>query len=178
MLLGLGFATLAAVAAVTACLTDPPPDLPLQSQSPTIEHPALRPPEGTITSLPTRFVVPIQIADPSLPCLWSVYDEYTTYFPCKTCDTTWFDAGVVTIDFSLAGQSFDTTRCDTLRFTVGSSFSAADQQCHSGNDVATWDYRPANGSCVTYDAGALEDGAFPEASTDALPIVPDSAGDP
>jgi hypothetical protein len=176
VLLGFGTATLAAIAALSACLTDPPPDLPLQSEPPTIVHESLKPAEGLITSSPIpEFVVPIRIPDPTASCQFSFFDEYDQYFQCQPCDTTSFDAGVVSIAFTL-GVRFDPTVCHTLKFTVASSFSPADPQCRSGSDVAIWTYQPE--SCLTYDAGALADGAFPEASTDALPIVPDSGDEP
>jgi hypothetical protein len=122
-------------------------------------------------------VVPIRIADPAATCQFSVFDEYDQYFQCQTCDPASFDAGVVTVNFGL-GARFDPTECHTIKFTVATSFSPADPQCRSGSDVAIWEYRPAFASCVTYDAGALGDGAFPDASTDALPIVPDSGDEP
>ncbi len=79
------------------------------------------------------------------------------------------------IAFTL-GAGFDPTLCHTIKFTVASSFSPADPTCKSGSDVAIWTYVPQ--SCVTYDAGALGDGAFPEASNDAPFIVPDSGDEP
>jgi hypothetical protein len=167
-----------ATGAVSACLTDPPPDLPLQSEPPIIIQQSLQPPAGLITSNPTAgFVVPVQIADPAATCQFSVFDESDQFFGCHTCDPASFDAGVVTVNFGL-GALFDPTECHTITFTVASSFSAADPQCRSGSDVAIWEYRPPSGSCVTYDAAALGDGAFPEAGTDALPIVPDSGDEP
>lgn len=175
MLLGFGSAIFAALVALSACLTDPPPDLPLQSEPPIIQQASLLPSGGLITSLPSEFVVPIQIADPSAPCQWSVFDEADEYFPCQQCDTTGFAAGVAQIHFAL-GADFDPTLCHTIKFTIASSFSPNDPTCRSGSDVAIWTYVPP--SCVTYDAGALGDGAFPEASNDALPIVPDSGDEP
>jgi hypothetical protein len=180
VLLGLVAATLVATVGMTACLTDPPPDLPLQSQAPSIVQTATQPAEGVITSLPPNglFVVPIGLADPTENCQFSVFDQYNDYFACRPCDTASFDAGTVTVEFTLGTAQFDPTLCHTLKFTVGSSFSPADTQCRSGSDIAIWDYRPPNASCVTYDAAALGDGSFPEAADDALPLVPDSWDEP
>jgi hypothetical protein len=179
-MLGLVAGAAMATVAMTACLTDPPPDLPLDSQPPTIVHDQLQPQEGLpITSFPTTglgFVVPISITDPALSCKFSVFDEYQPYLPCVPCDA---DGGIELIDFTLQAAQFDPTECHTIKFTVGSSFSPADTQCQSGSDTAIWEYRPNYASCVTYDAGTLGDGAFPEASSDdALPIVPDSGDEP
>lgn len=162
--------------AMVACLTDPPPDLVVTSTPPTIIHVAVQPPEGLITTLTasSTFTVPISTGDPT-QCFYSVYDEYTTYRSCVPCPTSTFDGRTVEVDFGV-GSAFDTSICHTLRFTVGSSFAVPDQFCHSGSDVATWRYVPS--SCTRYDAGSLDDGAFPEASTDGLPIVPDAGASP
>ena len=177
--LGFGTATFTALAALTACLTDPPPDLPLQTESPTILQETLQPAAGVITSNPPDgFVVPIQVADPTATCYFSVFDETNTpYITCSQCDMA-SSASVVTIKFGLTAPLFDPTECHTIKFTVASSFSPNDRQCHSGTDIAIWYYRPDFGSCVAYDAAALGDGSFPDASTDGLPLVPDSGGDP
>jgi hypothetical protein len=170
-------ATAAAIGATSACLTDPPPDLPLPSQPPTIVHVSLQPPEGPITSLP-EFQVPIRVADPTESCQYSVWDEYTPFdfIACRPCDPSTFDGGVVTIQFTLNTATFNPTWCHTIYFAVASAFP--DSQCRDGNDVATWVYEPPSSTCTSYDAGGL-DGAFPEAAaTDALPVVPDSGDEP
>jgi hypothetical protein len=51
-----------------------------------------------------------------------------------------------------------------------------------GGDIATWLWDPAGTvpcDLVVYDAGALQDGAFPpaDAGADALPVVPESGAD-
>ena len=72
------------------------------------------------------------------------------------------------------GPDFDPAECHYIVFTVGSTF-ADPQQCHyGGSDTTAWYYRPAFASCVSYDAGTLDDGAFPEAGADGLFVVPES----
>lgn len=162
------------IAVTSACLTDPPPDLPLGSQPPTILREQMQPPEGTITSLPTDgFFVAVQLADPTDTCWYSVYDEYQTYV-CRPCPTA-SSAGIVPVNFFLTGL-FDPDACHRISFAVASSFPNA--ACTIGSsDVVDWEYDPP--SCLAYDAGAVADGAFPaEAATDALPLVPDSGDEP
>lgn len=176
-------ATLVALSALAACLTDPPPDLPLDSQPPTIDHSAIFPPDPLITALPPNgFEVTVNLPDPTQLCQWSVYDQDPVdtgngdYITCRQCDTTAIQNGKITLTFSLTEGEFDPSECHYIVFTVGGTF--ADQQCHSGgSDTTAWDYRPAFASCVSYDAGTLGDGAFPEAGADGLPITPDDAGD-
>ncbi len=162
------------VAALAACLTDPPPDLPIDTEPPTIKLASVEPPVGLLTSYPPAgFSVPVAISEPAAGCEFSVFDEYDIpYFTCSPC-TTSLTEGVVSITFGL-GAAFDPTLCHTLTFTVASSFSPGDTQCRSGSETIIWEYRPDSASCVSYDAGSLGDGAFPDASTDGLPFVPDS----
>ena len=162
------------MAALAACLTDPPPDLPLDTEPPIIQQASVKPPVGLLTSYPTTgFEVPVQLSDPNAGCVFSVFDEYNfPYLTCRACGTP-VGENVVFVDFGL-GASFDPTRCHTLRFTVASSFSPNDNECQSGSETIIWEYRPDSASCDSYDAGSLGDGAFPDASTDGLPFVPDS----
>jgi hypothetical protein len=180
MLLGFSLASLAAVAAMGACLTDPPPDLPLDTAPPEIDDNAIDPAEGTITSLPPGgFTMAVAVADPTQLCQWSVYDKDTNqqYVPCTPCDTESIHDGTVPVHFDVTGGAFDPTVCHNIVFTVGGTF--ADTQCRfGGSDVATWFYAPPGGSCVSYDASALGDGAFPDAASDALPLIGDSGGHP
>jgi len=171
-LLAAACAIAAAIGATSACLTDPPPDLPLVQQPPAIDHNAILPPEGTITALPTGdFTLSISVADPTQPCQWSVYDSDSNLQPyeCKACPTV-VASGEVQVNFSISGATFNPTLCHHIVFVVGSTF--ADPQCRSGgSDVVNWYYEPANASCVSYDASALGDGAFADAGSDALPVT-------
>ncbi len=165
-------ATVAAIGATSACLTDPPPDLPLVEQPPAIDHNAIIPADGTITGLPPDgFTLVISVPDPTQACQWSVYDSDSNqqYIPCTACGAESSKDGKVPVNFTVSGAVFDPTICHHIVFVVGGTF--ADPQCrYGGSDVAHWDYQPPNASCVSYDASALGDGAFPEAGSDALPV--------
>ena len=51
----------------------------------------------------------------------------------------------------------------------------------ASGDLVTWFYNAGGGpnGCPVYDAGSVQDGAFPpaEAGADALPIIPESGTD-
>jgi hypothetical protein len=153
-------------------LTDPPPDLQLGSAPPSIDHPAVQPPEEPpLPSLPNEFVVPLEISDPTQPCFFSVFANGLNVPPylCVPCDQS-------IIHFSLGNP--DPTQCDTIEFTVGSSPSRpGDPECTSENDVALWYYEPPSASCNSYDASDLGDGGFPDVQADGLPFVPESGVD-
>ncbi len=182
MRVSLGLAVVAAAIAVTsACLTDPPPDLPATTEPPTIDHEQVQPPEGTtLTSLPASgFEVTIQLADPSAGCLYSVFDAANPsaypYLSCQPCGSV-TAAGTVTVDFNVGSAQFDPALCHRIEFVVASSFPDS-HTCHLGTDVVIWNYAPP--SCTTYDAGAAADGGFPaDAAPDVLPVVPDSGDEP
>jgi hypothetical protein len=180
---GLSVAILGSVVATAACLTDPPPDLQLGLQPPTILHASggLQPPEGLVMTLPTLpspyFTVPVEIEDPSQGCFYSVFVDGVAVDACQLCPLP-VSSGVATIDFDPLQLSpgFDITTDHIIKFTVGSSPSRqGDPHCLAEDDTVIWDYEPN----VLYDAGALEDGAFPEAgSSDALLLIPESGTDP
>ncbi len=164
--------------ATSACLTDPPPDLPLVEQPPAIDHSSVYPPEGIpLTSLPAEFELWVSLADPTQACQWSVYDgdsnEPILTPSCTPCSSGTIKDGKILITFDVSGARFNPTLCHHIVFTV-----FGDPQCRSGgSDAASWYFQPQNASCVSYDAASLGDGAFPEAGADALPVVPDSGGD-
>lgn len=174
-LLAAACAIAVAIGATSACLTDPPPDLPLDTRPPAIDHNAVTPPEGTpITGLPPDFELWVSVADPTQACQWSVYDSDSNQaiLPCTPCSSGTMKNGKILITFDVSGAVFNPALCHHIVFTVGGAF--ADQQCRSGgSDVASWYYQPPNASCVSYDAAALGDGAFPEGGADALPVVPE-----
>ncbi len=149
--------------AIVACLTDPPPDLIIPSQPPTIDHSGLVPPEGLITELPAslQFEVPIFIPELSAPCSYRVYLDGVLNEQ-ENCDVSGLDAGIALNSFLLP-ETLDPLICHKIAFLLGA-------------DSATWTYVPQ--TCVTYDAGALQDGAFPEASLDALALAPESGINP
>jgi hypothetical protein len=79
----------------------------------------------------------------------------------------------------------DPSLAHRIDFLVGHSFSV--QAPHTwdsvGGDIVTWTYNPGGSASgfPLYDAGALQDGAFPpaDAPSDGVLITPESgAGDP
>ena len=144
---------------LSACLTDPPPDLPLYSQAPTILIDAVVPPEGPIVDLPPglEFVVPVIVEDPSAACAFDVYLD-GALIQESSCDANDFDAGIAAQHFLLP-ETVDPLTCHRIVFSLGT-------------DLANWTYVPP--TCVVYDAGTLQSGAFPDAATDGLLLVPDA----
>jgi hypothetical protein len=180
-----GACLIAAVAVTSACLTDPPPDLTSpSSQGPVIVDDALRPPaDGTLTQWPAdnEFLVPVRNVDPS-NCQYSVTfsGEQNGIF-CQQC-AGFLDAGVLLIPLNLT-DPFDPTLCnESVTFYVATHFIRAQggggpQSCtaydNGQGDSARWRYSPP--PCMAYDAGAVQDGAFPrDGASDGLPAVPDS----
>jgi hypothetical protein len=146
----------AAGLAASACLTNPPPDLTTPSDlGPVIVHTSLIPAEGTITQWPPddEFVVPVRNVDPTA-CQFTM-----SLLPeaCLTCAGA-VDAGVLLIPMHVTPESLECGQ--KIRFDVGSHFldRPVCTQYDKG-DTAEWTYSPP--SCAVYDAGAVQDGAFP-----------------
>jgi hypothetical protein len=186
----------AAIAAVTstACITAPPPDLPQPpAHRPTILHESVVPPPDQILAvLPTEFVIPVQLDDPNQSFEWEIFVDYdplqapNPYYTLQvqpTPDTV--DGGIITVDAPPPTDSqADPSRCHRIDFLVAHAFDPATPHTWDsiGGDIVTWIYNPGGGpgGCPVYDAGSLQDGAFPpaDAPSDGLPIVPESGGDP
>jgi hypothetical protein len=198
--LGLAFAAAAGTCLVgavvgvsTACLTEPPPELPQQPLiRPTIRRDAVNPPPDQILGqLPTEFVVPIELDSPDEPFQWDVFVDFDpvsspnpVLYPTTVLPTAaTVDGGVVLQDFNLTAANLDPSFCHRIEFLVAHAFNAASAHTWDsvGGDLVSWVYNPGSNQagCPVYDAGSLEDGAFPpaDAPIDALPVVPDSAGD-
>jgi hypothetical protein len=177
----------------TACITAPPPDLPTPpAHRPTILHESVvPPPDQILAQLPAEFVVPIELEDPNQSFEWEVFVDYdpvqapnpSIFTPVlPTPDTV--DGGIYTVDFPppIVPQLPDPGRCHRIDFLVAHHFNAASQHTWDsvGGDIVTWLYNPGGspGGCPVYDAGNLQDGAFPvvDAPPDTLPIVPDTGG--
>jgi hypothetical protein len=182
----------------TACITAPPPELPAEIEHrPTIVHESLVPSAGILAQLPTGgFVVPILLEDPNESFQWDVFVDYN---PCAQsgCPAPspeppgvhsvsptpgTLDGGVVNVSFTLPAD-VDPAQCHTIAFYVAHGFSPTSPVTFDaiGGDTATWIYWPEGVQCtlIVYDAGALQDGAFPpaDAAPDALPVVPESGTD-
>jgi hypothetical protein len=156
-----GLVAVGLVASLVACLTDPPPDLVLPAQPPSIVHDAIQPPEGLITELPAfdQYIVPIQIPNPSAACQYELYVD-KALVQATSCQETAIANGIAT-QVVTPPQELDPTTCHVITFQLGT-------------DSATWRYVPA--SCEVYDAGPFQGGAFPDAAADGLPVVVGESG--
>jgi hypothetical protein len=201
----LGFAALSCsvfaigVASSTGCFVTPPPELSQPAlTAPRILDDAVYPPLGEIlATLPTQFIVPVEIDSADESFVWEVYVDYD---PCaggsclgsqapqvgptqQTASPATADGGVTIANFPPPSQ-LDPTTCHRIDFLVAVAFDPGSQHTWDsrGGDIVTWFYNAGGGTngCPEYDAGALEDGASTqrEAGTDALEVVPTSdAGD-
>jgi hypothetical protein len=93
------------------------------------------------------------------------------------------DGGVLLIEFNVT-PDLDPSRCHKIEFFVAHAFETGLPRTFDpiGGDFATWTWDPAGTvpcDLIVYDAGALQDGAFPpaDAGADALPVVPESGTD-
>ena len=185
----------------TACITAPPPPLPTELEHrPTIWRQSVVPSTGLFSQFPTGgFIVPIELEDPNESFQWDVFVDYNacTNPPDCTMFTSpvtppgiqtvtptpgTLDGGVVLVGFD-SPPGLDLTQCHNIDFEVAHQFQPG--LPHSpdpiGGDGFTWFYQPAGVTCssVVYDAGPLQDGAFPPAAAgaEALPVVPESGTD-
>ncbi|HEY1691179.1 MAG TPA: hypothetical protein VGG39_03405 [Polyangiaceae bacterium] len=202
----LGFAAVAcaAVAAAlvgsTACLSAPPPDLPVPAlQRPIILRGAVQPPAGPILgSFPQEFVVPVLLQSPDEPFQYDAFVDFaqcvgfscgsgtTPYIPPTTVTPTpgTLDGGVYLAHFD-PPAGVDPSSCHTIEFDVAHAFDTNLPHTPDsiGGDSVSWIYSPTGNltGCTLYDAGSLQDGAFPpsDAASDGLPVTPqDGGGDP
>jgi hypothetical protein len=184
-----------ALAATTACLTAPPPDLPQPPlHRPTILHESVKPPPDEIlTALPVEFLVPIVLEDANETYEWDVFVDFDPGAPTPSAPVrfptqetpTGLDGGVVLQPFSLsANDGLDPSSCHRIEFLVAHGFNTGTPHTWDsiGGDIVSWLYNPGGSpaGCPVYDAGSLQDGAFPPADggTDGLPLVPESGTDP
>jgi hypothetical protein len=172
--LAAGICLAGAIAVTSACLTDPPPDLPSGSnQGPEIITDALVPPgEFTVWPGDGTFKVFVRNVDPN-KCLYSVTMDGVLKVPCQRCGQV-VSNGVVEIDlFGL--PILDPLTCSqpiTVYVATGFIGSQCTAYDDGQGDTATWLYSPL--TCLVYDAGSVQNGAFPEGSPDGLLVVPES----
>jgi hypothetical protein len=182
----------------SGCITAPPPEIPqLPLQRPTILHDAVVPPTNQILAqLPTEFVVPVQLDDPDESFEWDVFVDYNPCADPTSCQPTaptiypqlvqptpgTLDGGVSLVSFA-SFTDLDDTLCHRIDFLVAHQFDPGSAHTWDsvGGDIVTWFYNPGGGpnGCPIYDAGALQDGAFPppDAAPDGLPVTPESGAD-
>lgn len=176
----------ASIAAGVACLTSPPPDLPAsQACRPTILHESVVPPADRILEdwPQAGFVVPVQLCDPVTPGQF-YFDVFVDYNPADGRTTTpaffgvTIGAGVIKVPVQI--DQPDSLRCHRVEFIAAHGFNERSQHTPDsiGGDSVAWLYNAGGGpaGCPSYDAGSLQDGAFPDAPSDVL-VVPDSGAE-
>jgi len=182
---------LGAIAATVACITAPPPDLPIVPlHRPTILHDNVTPPtDEVLTVWPQQWLVPVEVDDPSDTFWFDVFvdpdvNPDPAFGPVQQQPSpTAMDGGLTVVRFGPLSQP-DPSFCHRVKFEVAHSFSQTSPPIPDsiGGDSVVWFYNPGGGlgGCPEYDAGALQDGAFPpgDAPIDGLPVVPDAGGDP
>lgn len=185
----------ATVLTSTACVTAPPPQLPeVAGHRPTILHDAVQPPTTVILgALPSEFVVPVELDDPSETFEWDFFVDYNPCANPASCQETQpvqgvhtvtptpgtLDGGVVIVAFT-PPTDLTTSQCHRIDFLVAHTFDP--RSAHTwdsvGGDIVTWFYNPGDVPCdlFVYDAGSVQDGAFPpaDAGSEGLPVVPES----
>jgi hypothetical protein len=170
-------------AAVVACITAPPPVLPtVPPHRPTILHSSVVPPPDQILSVwPAEFDVPVELDDSTQPFQWSVfvdYDPLTAPQPIPLDNAPVPpppDGGPTIVSFHL--DEPDPAFCHRIDFVVASAFTKGSRRTPNdvGGDLVSWLYNAGGGpnGCPVYDAGPVQDGAFPpDAPADGLPVTP------
>jgi hypothetical protein len=176
----------AAVAAVTACITVPPPDLPDPPLlSPHIQRESVVPAMGDLFAWPrdNTFIVPVEMDNPTETFLYRVFVDYDDV-PAGTQlhkQPVWSgggpnapDGGVSLVTFPLDAPA--TPTCPhVIDFVVAHNFSPGSDRVwdNVGGEIGTWTYYPNGEPCSDYDSG---DGSFPEASFEGLPVPPETGG--
>ena len=191
-LAAVGSASLLGITALaSACITTPPPDLPTVPQPPpSILHASVVPPADEIlTTWPAMFYVPVEVYDPSVPFSWEPFVDFDpttgsggSTIPHIVPAPVLVDAGVYVVSFGLDPP--DAASCHTVELEVASGFdtefgSASHTPNSLGGDSITWFYNPGGGpnGCPTYDAGDVQDGAFP-GSSEGLGVTPAPGAEP
>jgi hypothetical protein len=177
-------ALIAGASAVAACITAPPPDLPVPSPvRPTVLN--SDPPGGTLLQWPQgdTFVVFVEMDNPTETFVWHVFVDYYASYPVTSVNPGFQqsgsgpdapDSGVTRVTFD--AQAPLTVTCPhRIDFVVAHQFATNSDRVPDkvGGDSVTWWYWPKGSPCADYDAG---DGVFPEASFDGLPIPPEAGG--
>ncbi len=175
----LGLACGVVVAAVTSSciIAETPAELPkLPAFRPTILHGSVAPPASRIlVTFPDKFVIPVELVDPSLPFQWRLFVDYNPLTGDGIVDTgtSFFERGATTGGIrvvEVAVPTPDTSRCHVIEFIVANGFRGdiEGRQAHTpdstGGDSVVWFYVPGGDSrvCSAPDAG----GAPPDAAAD------------
>ena len=165
LLCGLSFARV-----LTGCIiADTPDDLPrLPLFRPTILHGSVVPPDNQVLrSFPDKFVVPVELVNPTLTFQWHAFIDYdpatgagVSDFGTSSFDPSSADGGVRTLEISLQSPP-DLSRCHVIEILVANGFRGdfEGRSAHTpdaiGGDSVSWFFAPGGDvqRCPTFDAG-------------------------
>jgi len=158
--------------AVTSCIiAEPGTDPPRATITrPHIVSTSLVPPLGAVLGQwPSKFVVPVELSDPTLPfgyVLFIDYDPSTGFANIPACNVNTFEAatlsnGSLRVQEISAGPPPDPDRCHVIEVLVALSIecnqdaNAAHSPPEPGGDSVTWIYSPTGtvAGCPTLDTG-------------------------
>lgn len=160
------------VRALTGCIiADTPDDLPkLPVFRPTILHGSVVPPQNQVLrSFPDKFVVPVELVDPSATFQWRAFIDYDPAtgtdpvdYGTSSPDPASADGGIRPLEISLQSPS-DLARCHVIEILVALTFRDGNipqgRPSHTpdatGGDSASWFFAPGGDvqRCPTFDAG-------------------------
>jgi hypothetical protein len=175
-ILGAALGALALARVITGCIiADAPVDLPkLPVFRPTILHGSVVPPDNQILrSFPDKFVVPVELVDPTVTFQWHAFIDYDPVtgegiadFGKSSFDPGSADGGLRTLEISLQSPS-DLSRCHVIEILVANAFRGdfegrpAHTPDSTGGDSVSWFFAPGGDlqRCPTFDAGPDDAGA-------------------
>lgn len=163
--------TIVVVAAQDACvIAEPSVELPrLPESRPTILHASVVPTQSAVlATFPSRFIVPVELADPTLTFSYAAFIDYNTHtgeglvLPAQQSRFEASNAGggrvrILTIPIP---EPLELDRCLKIEVIVALRLNETDpKNTHTplppGGDIATWYYNPNGdlGGCPSLDAG-------------------------
>jgi hypothetical protein len=175
-LVGALVGTLSLARALAGCIiADTPEDLPkLPVFRPTILHGSVVPPDNQVLrSFPDKFVVPVELVDPTVTFQWRAFIDYDPVTGegiwdkgTSSFDPASADGGVRTLEISLMAPA-DSSRCHVIEILVALGFRGEfeGRQAHTpdavGGDSVSWFFAPSGDlqRCPTFDAGPDTDAA-------------------
>jgi hypothetical protein len=169
---GTAVVPLAALAALSCVLADPPPELPvLPPQAPQINAEAAVPPVGCVASWPSdsNFIVPVSILNSGQGLSYVVLEDYLT--PSSTPAVSYQtksanDSGSFLLTLFLRQALYADAGCHTFTLFVGDGTWVPENATGTGGAgincgpplCASIEWAtPACGGCPVFDAGALPD---------------------
>ena len=189
LLVGTAASLAGAIGADSGCVTVPPSDVPTPAQHrPVILRASVvPPPDEVLTQWPAdnTFLVPVELSAPEL-FYFNVFIDFDPYsnsgpalFGAVAPGTAVSDAGIPIASFVLKPP--DGNLCHRIEFIVAMGFNASSSHTPNslGGDVVSWLYSAGGGpnGCPLYDAGAAQNGAFPDAAEEVIQIVSPPGGD-